>query len=49
MDDLGLGVRLLVLLGAVNAAPIVAKRLLGARWAVPLDGGLHFVDGRRLL
>ena len=49
MDDLWLGVRLLVLLGAVNAAPIVAKRLLGARWAWPLDGGLHFVDGRRLL
>lgn len=49
MDDLGLGLRLLVLLGAVNAAPIVAKRLLGARWAAPLDGGLHFVDGRRLL
>ena len=49
MDDLWLGVRLLVLLGAINAAPIVAKRLLGARWAWPLDGGLHFVDGRRLL
>ena len=49
MDDLWLGVRLLLLLGVANGAPIAVKRLLGARWAAPLDGGLHFVDGRRVL
>jgi CDP-2,3-bis-(O-geranylgeranyl)-sn-glycerol synthase len=40
--------RLLVLLATANVAPIAAKRLLGARGAVPLDGGLRFVDGRPL-
>ena len=46
MDELWLGVRLLVLLATANTAPIVAKRLLGARGAAPIDGGLAFVDGR---
>jgi CDP-2,3-bis-(O-geranylgeranyl)-sn-glycerol synthase len=49
MDDLWLGARLLLLLGIANGAPIAVKRVLGARWDAPLDGGLHFVDGRRLL
>jgi CDP-archaeol synthase len=49
MSELGLGLRLLLLLAAANSAPIAAKRLCGARWATPLDGGLHFVDGRPLL
>lgn len=49
MDDLWLGIRLLLLLGVANSAPIAAKRLLGARGAVPLDGGLRFIDGRPLL
>lgn len=49
MDDVWLGVRLLLLLGVANGAPIAFKRLLGARGAAPLDGGLHFVDGQRLL
>jgi CDP-2,3-bis-(O-geranylgeranyl)-sn-glycerol synthase len=35
----------LVLIGAANTAPIVAKNLLGARLAWPLDGGLKFLDG----
>jgi CDP-2,3-bis-(O-geranylgeranyl)-sn-glycerol synthase len=49
MDGIWLSVRLLLLLGVANSAPIVARRLLGDRWAAPLDFGLDFVDGRPLL
>ena len=49
MDELGLSIRLLVLLGVANSAPILAKRWLGARWNTPLDGGWLFPDGRPLL
>jgi hypothetical protein len=49
VDDLMLGLRLLVLLAVANTAPLVAKRILGARWNWPLDGGHNFVDGRPLL
>ena len=49
MDAIWLGMRLLLLLGVANSAPIAARRLLGDRWAAPLDGGLNFVDGRPLL
>jgi CDP-2,3-bis-(O-geranylgeranyl)-sn-glycerol synthase len=49
MDGIWLGLRLLLLLGVANSAPIVARRLLGDRWAAPLDFGLNFVDGRPLL
>jgi len=49
MDGIWLGLRLLLLLGVANSAPIVAKRLLGDRWAAPLDFGLNFFDGRPLL
>jgi len=49
MDDLALGVRLLLLLGMANSAPIAAKRLLGTRWSASLDGGLRFIDGRPIL
>lgn len=49
MDDLWLGVRLLALLTVANSAPIVVKRLLGARWSAPIDGGQRFVDGEPLL
>jgi CDP-2,3-bis-(O-geranylgeranyl)-sn-glycerol synthase len=37
---------LLALLGAANGAPVLAKRVLGARWAWPLDGGRRFFNGR---
>ncbi|MEJ2327998.1 MAG: CDP-archaeol synthase [Chromatiaceae bacterium] len=40
---------LLVLIIAANGAPILADDLLGRRWAWPIDGGLVFKDGRRLL
>jgi hypothetical protein len=49
MDDLWLGIRLLLLLGVANSAPIAAKRLLGTRWGWPLDAGLRLPDGRPLL
>lgn len=49
MDDLWLSVRLLILLGVANSAPIAAKHLLGTRWSAPLDAGWRFVDGRPLL
>ncbi len=40
--------QLLALLAIANTAPIVGKRLCGARFAAPLDGGLLFFDGRPL-
>ncbi|MGZ5250072.1 MAG: hypothetical protein ACXWCE_07645 [Caldimonas sp.] len=48
-DETWLGLRLLLLPGLANTAPLVAKRWLGSRWATPLDGGLRFFDGRPLL
>jgi hypothetical protein len=48
MDDLGSSLRLLLLIGVANSAPILATRLLGTRWSAPLDAGRHFVDGRPL-
>jgi CDP-diglyceride synthetase len=39
---------LLVLIGAANTAPLLAKSLLGARLARPVDGGAKFFDGRPL-
>lgn len=38
----------LLLLILANAAPWAAARLLGDRWAAPLDGGRLLRDGRRL-
>ena len=49
MDDLWLGLRLLVLLTIANTAPITLKNIVGARWNAPIDGGLLFPDGRPLL
>lgn len=41
--------QLLVLLALANGTPVLAKNLLGRRFARPLDGGISFVDGRPLL
>jgi len=41
--------QLLVLLTLANGAPVVAKWLLGDRFATPLDGHATFIDGRPLL
>ena len=42
-------IKLLLLLAAANGTPIFAARLLGERFAAPLDGGLTWRDGRPLL
>jgi CDP-diglyceride synthetase len=42
-------VQLLVLLAVANGTPVVAKKILGDRWAYPLDGGMVLADGRPLL
>lgn len=31
-----------------NGAPVVAARLLGTRWSMPVDGGLRLADGNPL-
>src|SRR6516165_11714278 len=41
--------QLLVLLMLANGTPVVAKKILGERFAYPLDRGVEFVDGRPLL
>jgi CDP-diglyceride synthetase len=40
--------QLLILLTLANGTPVVAKRILGGRFAWPLDGGMTFFDGRPL-
>jgi len=40
--------QLLILLALANGTPVVAKKILGERFAYPLDGGIEFVDGRPL-
>ena len=49
MDAISLALRLVVLLGLANTAPIVAKRVFGTRGNRPLDGGWRWRDGRPLL
>ena len=39
---------LLILLTIANGVPVIAKRLLGDRFAWPLDGNVRFIDGRPL-
>jgi hypothetical protein len=41
--------KILLLLIIANGAPIILKKLLGDRWAWPVDGGLAFLDGQPLL
>jgi CDP-2,3-bis-(O-geranylgeranyl)-sn-glycerol synthase len=40
--------QLLILLMLANGTPVVAKKVLGKRFACPLDRGVKFVDGRPL-
>jgi CDP-2,3-bis-(O-geranylgeranyl)-sn-glycerol synthase len=42
-------VDLLVLVTIANGAPVVAKKLLGSRFALALDGGKTFFDGHPIL
>lgn len=44
-----LTIKLLFLLMVANGAPIVLHKLLGARYAWPVDGGVRLADGRPLL
>jgi len=48
MSDPVLLLRLLLLLGVANTTPILAKRILKARFGTPLDLGWELADGRRL-
>lgn len=41
-------VKILLLLFAVNGAPIILRKLLDGRYAWPVDGGWAFYDGRPL-
>ena len=38
----------MVLLTLANGTPVVAKKVFGGRFALPLDAGLTFFDGRPL-
>ena len=38
--------QLLILLAVANGTPVIAKLLLGDKFAAPLDGGALFGDGR---
>lgn len=40
--------QVLFLLILANGAPVVATRLLGKKYAAPLDGNMTFIDGRPL-
>lgn len=39
-------IKILCLLAAANGAPVIARKLLGARFASPVDGGRRLRDGR---
>jgi len=43
-----LAAKILLLLITANGAPIILKKLLGNRWAWPVDGGLAVFDGQPL-
>jgi len=38
--------QLLILLAAANGTPVIAKLILGDKFAAPVDGGTLFADGR---
>ena len=40
--------KILALVALANGAPLAARKLLGARFALPIDGGRKFLDGRPL-
>jgi CDP-2,3-bis-(O-geranylgeranyl)-sn-glycerol synthase len=41
--------QLLVLLTVANGTPVIAMDILGDRFALPIDGGAKFIDGRPIL
>jgi CDP-diglyceride synthetase len=46
---IGLTLKILFLLTLANGTPVIAKDILGSRFAIPIDGGVKFVDGRPVL
>ncbi len=40
--------QLLILISLANGSPVIAKRIFGDNYAVPIDGNARFVDGRPL-
>jgi CDP-2,3-bis-(O-geranylgeranyl)-sn-glycerol synthase len=40
--------QILILLTVANATPVIAKRILGNRFAYPVDGNITLYDGRPL-
>ena len=38
-----------VLLALANGSPVIAKSILGDRFAIPIDRGAKFIDGRPIL
>ena len=47
--DLGLDLKLLILIGVANGAPVVAQNLFGYRFTFPVDCGTKLADGQPLL
>ena len=41
--------QVLVLVTLANGTPVIAKDILGDHFAIPIDGGAKFVDGRPIL
>ena len=41
--------QLLILITGANGTPVIAKDILGDRFAIPIDGGAKFIDGRPIL
>jgi CDP-2,3-bis-(O-geranylgeranyl)-sn-glycerol synthase len=41
--------QLLALLTLANCSPVIATRIFGEKFAIPIDGNARFVDGRPLL
>ena len=44
-----LTLKVLLLLTLANGTPVIAKDILGNQFAIPIDGGAKFADGRPLL
>jgi CDP-2,3-bis-(O-geranylgeranyl)-sn-glycerol synthase len=41
--------QMVALLTVANGAPVIATKVMGQRWSLPLDRGAPFVDGKPLL
>ncbi len=41
-------IKLMALLIIANGTPILARKIMGRRWAYPVDGSILWPDGRRL-